>query len=336
MNQRWFVWLILLLSIAAIPAGYFGRESAAQREESDSDDSSSSLFNTMKYKDRIQVIKLSGMIIDAGDSSSLLSSTTGSARSCMKQLRKALKDDKIKAVLLRINTPGGTVPTSQEINSLVQAVRNKGIPVYTSMSDMAASGGYYVACATDRVFAQPGTLTGSIGVIMNGMNLKGLGDKLGIAPETIKSGKFKDIASPYRPMTPEERQLLQTLIMESYEQFVTAVATGRKMKVDQVKKIADGRIYTGAQAKKLGLVDEMGGYDACLEALQKACMEKYKLDKKLPVDDKTSEGLLSSILDSAADGSLVPGAFTSRTPEDLILQEVLTSRLTRQPLWMVP
>ncbi|HEY9787605.1 MAG TPA: signal peptide peptidase SppA [Candidatus Obscuribacterales bacterium] len=326
-NQRWFVWIILLLCVAAIPIGFVGRKSGAARLKDD--DVSPFSSSTYKYVDHIQVIKLSGMIVDKPDP---LISAGASAISCVKQLRKAAKDEHVKAVLLRINSPGGTVSTSQELNEAVSLLREKGKIVYSSMSDLAASGGYYVACATDRIYAQPGTLTGSIGVILSLVNVKGLADKLGLQPEVIKSGQFKDIASPYRAMTPQERQLLQNLIMDSYDQFVTAVAKGRKMKVDDVKKIADGRIYSGRQAKQLGLVDELGSYDDALDALQKACMEKFQLKEELPVNDKPAGGLLSQIAQLTE--SMAP-AKPSLCAESFILPDFMRGQFYKQPLWLM-
>ena len=195
-------------------------------------------------------------------------------------MRKALTNNKVKGILLRVNSPGGTVPTSQELYEAVLKLKEKGKPVVVSMGDVAASGGYYVSCAADRVVANPGTLTGSIGVIINLMNFKGLADKIGVTPAVIKSGEFKDIASPYRPMTQAEHDILQALIMDSYDQFTTAVSKGRKLPIETVKKIADGRIYSGRQAQKLGLVDELGTYSDAIAALQKICKERYSLKEK--------------------------------------------------------
>ncbi|MBX9942008.1 MAG: signal peptide peptidase SppA [Candidatus Obscuribacterales bacterium] len=281
-----------------------------------------------KYKDRIQVIKLSGMIIEKADAG-LLSSSTGSASSTLKDLRKAAKNDKVKAVLLRINSPGGTVPTSQEIYEAVKELRKKGKPVVVSMGDMAASGGYYVACAADKIYANPGTLTGSIGVIMNLMNFKTLADKIGVEPDVVKSGLYKDIASPYHRMTKDERQILTDLIMDSYDQFTQAVSEGRKLPIEEVKRIADGRVYSGRQALKLKLVDELGTYSDALNNLQKTCREKYNLKSDLAVEDAGSDNFLSSLLES---NSLVPVQgkpdLTELVPVDL------TPALTKQPLWL--
>ncbi|HND07571.1 MAG TPA: signal peptide peptidase SppA, partial [Candidatus Obscuribacter sp.] len=247
-NQRWFVWIILTLCVLAIPVAVLTQGLASAPAAKDGN--GSGLMT--KFKDRIQVVKLSGMIIDKADSG-LLSSSAGSATETLKDLRKAIKNDKVKGVLLRVNSPGGTVPTSQEIYEAVKELKKKNKIVVVSMGDMAASGGYYVSCAADKIVANPGTLTGSIGVIMNLMNFKALADKVGIEPEVIKSGLFKDIASPYHKMTKEERQILTDLIMDSYDQFTQVVAEGRALPIEEVKRIADGRIYSGRQAKAIKL-----------------------------------------------------------------------------------
>ena len=173
-------------------------------------------------------------------------------------LRQATKD-KVKGILLTVDSPGGSAGASQEVYDEVRRIKEQQhIPVVCSMGDIAASGGYYIAAAADEIVANRATLTGSIGVIMYMFNAKGLFDKIGIAPEVIKTGPFKDIGSPYRAMTPPERELLQNLINNTYEQFLGDVAKGRKMTVEQVKALAGGQIYTGEQAQKLKLVDTLG------------------------------------------------------------------------------
>ncbi len=334
-NQRWFVWIILLLCVAAIPAGLIEHKNPAEKQ--DDSDSSDFIVSKLMKKDRIQVIKLNGMIIDKPEAS-IFSGKSGSSGACIKALRKAANDEKIKAVLIRMNTPGGTVSTSQEITDAVAAVKAAGKPIYVSMSDLSASGGYYVASAADKIFAQPGTITGSIGVIMNLMNFKTLGDKVGIASVVIKSGPFKDIASPYRAMTDEEKNILQAMIADSYDQFVTAVAKGRRMKVEDVKRLADGRIYTGRQAKKNGLIDQLGGYDDALDDLQSECMKKYSLKDKLPVDDKGESSILGTLLESANKTDMfshVPHHLNSAIAADEIVSDYLMNKLYKQPLWML-
>ncbi|HVP57302.1 MAG TPA: signal peptide peptidase SppA [bacterium] len=170
------------------------------------------------------------------------------------------RDDAIKAVIVRIESPGGVVAPAQEIYEALKKLRSQGKPVVASMGSVAASGGYYVACGADSIVADPGTLTGSIGVIMSFPNTQELFKKLGIDVQVVKTGEFKDTGSPTRPMTTEEKQLIGELIGDVYDQFVTVVATERRMSLDAVKKIADGRVLTGRQAYRLGLVDRLGGY----------------------------------------------------------------------------
>lgn len=335
-NQRWFVWIILILCVAAIPAGLMEQKDQTEAKDVDAD-GQDFFVNKMLKKDRIKVIRLEGMIVDKTDSS-ILPAKTGSASSCTRALRKAAKDERVKAVLIRMNTPGGTVATSQEITEAVEAVKAAKKPVYVSMADLSASGGYYVASAADKIYALPGSITGSIGVIMHLMNFKSLGEKVGIADVVIKSGPFKDIASPYRAMTDEERNILQAMISDSYDQFVTSVAKGRRMKVEDVKKLADGRIYTGRQAKKNGLIDELGGYDDALDALQEVCMKKYNLKDRLPVEDKADASFLSNLLESANGTNLFTQnhfRINSGFAAEDIVSDYFMSKLYKQPLWML-
>lgn len=326
-NPRWFVWLLLILCIVAIPVGLLGRK-ASDNLSSDGDADGSDM--TTPFTDRIQVIRLNGIIVDKQDSS-LLGDGDG-ASSVIKSLRKAVADKHVKAVLFRVNSPGGTVPTSQEIADQILALKAKNKPVVVSMSDVAASGGYYVAAAADKIVAEPGTITGSIGVIFNSMNLTGLADKFGVKPEVIKSGQFKDIGSPFRAFTPQDRAILQALIADAYDQFVQAVASGRKMPLEAVKKIADGRIYTGRQALKLGLVDQLGGYDAALDSLQSVCKERYQIKAKLPVEDVSGGGLLSSLF------GFKKGFKFSLDHTDItstLVPEFMSARYYHMPLWVM-
>lgn len=178
----------------------------------------------------------------------------------MAELSEARKDPRAKAVLLRMNTPGGSTGATQEIAEEIDRIRSAGKPVIVSMGDTCASAGYWLASKGDYIFASPATITGSIGVYMDYTNVSDLMDKLGIKNEKIKSGAHKDILSMYRPMTDEERQMLQAMVDDIYEQFVHTVADGRRMEVSKVKSFADGRILTGRQAQDLGLVDAMGNY----------------------------------------------------------------------------
>ena len=177
---------------------------------------------------------------------------------------KDLRDSAgIVAVVLRIDSPGGAVAPSQEISDTIWQLREKK-PVVASLGNVAASGGYYIASAANAIVADPGTLTGSIGVIMEFRNFAPLADKVGVSESVVKSGKFKDIGHPLRPMTDEEKALLQAMVDDVYGQFVAAVARGRGLDEAKVRAIADGRVFSGAQAKAEGLVDELGGLDAAV------------------------------------------------------------------------
>jgi len=189
----------------------------------------------------------------------------GDTRDVVEQLNQFGKDDAIKAVVLRIDSPGGGVASSHEIYAAVTDLKKKK-KVITSMGSLAASGGYMVACATDKIVANPGTMTGSISAVMHFANAEELLKKLGLKASAVKSGKFKDIGSPVREMTAEERALIQELVDDIYDQFLDMVARDRNIPKENLRKIADGRIFTGRQAQKLGLVDYLGdmGYAVTL------------------------------------------------------------------------
>jgi len=174
------------------------------------------------------------------------------------QLEDWADNGAIKAIVVHINSPGGGVAISQEIYDAVQRARIEK-PVVASMASSAASGAYYVACAADRIVANPGTLTGSIGVIMQFYTYGGLMDKIGLSMETVKSGELKDVGNPERTMTKKEELMLTSVVMDSYEQFVDVVAEGRNLEKEEVYPLADGSIFTGSQAYNLGLVDTLGG-----------------------------------------------------------------------------
>ena len=198
-------------------------------------------------KEKIALVEISGQIFDS--------------REIVRQLSKYRRDDDIKAILLRIDSPGGAVAPSQEIYDEVLRVRADNKKIYASMGSLAASGGYYIAVAADRIFANPGTLTGSIGVIMAFGNAEKLMEKIGLEPQVVKSGKYKDVGSPARKMTGEERVYLQRVVDDVHQQFIDAVAQGRNITPKEVRKLADGRIFTGRQALELKMVDEMGGLE---------------------------------------------------------------------------
>lgn len=324
-KNNWVVWLIVGMCVLSVPAGLFAQQ--ARNATKDGELSSWDL----KMKDRIAVINLTGMIQDRDEESIL--SLTGTTQSALKKVRKLIKDDKIKGLLLRVNSPGGTVAASEEIHQALKELHSKK-PLVVSMGDMAASGGYYISCTADKIYANYGTLTGSIGVIFRSVNFKGLADKLGVEPKVVKTGAMKDMNSPYMPYTEEQRKVAESIIFDSYEQFVKDVAEGRKMKVEDVKKLADGRVYTGHQAKANGLIDEIGGYEDAVAGLQALCKQKYGLSEDLPVDDKSDGSFLTSLFEVSArmlDRNSRPGAGMLAD----VMPESMSPRFYNQPLWVL-
>ncbi|MEW5762450.1 MAG: signal peptide peptidase SppA [Bacillota bacterium] len=210
------------------------------------------------YGDAVGVVRIEGVIL-GGEGGGLLGGALG-ADGIVEQLRAAADDPSIRAVVLRLNSPGGSAAASQEIGAEVDRLRRTGKKVVASMGDTAASGAYWIAAKADRIVANPATITGSIGVIIQTQHLVGLYQKLGIATETIKSGPHKDMGAPDRLLTPEERRIFQSMVDDIYNQFVTVVARGRKMDAAKVRQLADGRVFTGNQARELGLVDELGDF----------------------------------------------------------------------------
>jgi protease-4 len=207
---------------------------------------------------KIALIDVSGMLLNA-HGSTLFGDGENPVSLFRERLDAAADDRRVKAVVLRINSPGGAVTASDIMyRDLLNFRQKTGKPVIACMMDVAASGAYYLAMGSDWVIAHPTSVTGSIGVIMNMYNASGLLHMLGVSMDAIKSGKIKDIGNPARPMTEEERAILQAIVNDFYSQFVQVVVRGRHMPEEQVRKLADGRVYTGMEAKRLGLVDEVG------------------------------------------------------------------------------
>ena len=238
---------------------------------------------SLSLRERIGVIPIEGPITES--------------QQIIKQLVDFKKDERIKAIILRVNSPGGGVAPSQEIYREVR----KTIPtkkVVASMGAVAASGGYYIASAADKIVANPGTLTGSIGVIMEFVQLEDLLKKLGIGMEVLKSGEFKDIGSPHRRMSEREKELIRNLILEIQQQFVEAVAHGRNISVEKVQEIADGRILSGAQSKELGLVDQLGNFEDAVDLAKS--MAGIKGEVTLVYPKRTRAALWDLILHDAS------------------------------------
>ena len=194
--------------------------------------------------DKVALVKLEGLLI--------------TAEPVVEELNDYAEDSSVKAIVLRIDSPGGGVVVSQEIYNAVKNARKEGKKVVASMGTVAASGGYYVAAAADRIVANPGTLTGSIGVKMEFANIEKLLEKIGVRGMVVKAGEYKDVGSPFREMSAQEKKILQDVIDDVHSQFIKAVAEGRNMQEAEVRAIADGRIFTGRQALDLKLVDQLG------------------------------------------------------------------------------
>ena len=215
----------------------------------------------------VALIRVEGIITSGRGSSGLFGGGSVGSERVVDTLEAFRKDKRVKAGVIRIDSPGGSPAGSQEIYREIMRVRDGGKKITVSMGDVAASGGYYVASAADKIFADPATITGSIGVIMQTSDIHDLLNRVGIQMGAIKSGKYKDMGSPSRPMTPEERKILQNLSDDVYEQFISDVSIGRRkvMSKDEVRKLADGRVYTGRQALGLKLVDKLGTMEEALE-----------------------------------------------------------------------
>jgi len=196
--------------------------------------------------ERIALVRIEGIILDAKET--------------LEEITRYNENPSIKAIVLRIDSPGGAVVPSQEIYEEIKRIRAESKKkVVVSMGTVAASGGYYIASASDRIVANPGTLTGSIGVIMELANVAGLLEKIGVESIVVKSGTHKDIGSPFRRMGAEEREILQNVLDDVHNQFIEAVSEARGLEIGRVRRLADGRIFTGRQAMELGLVDDLGG-----------------------------------------------------------------------------
>lgn len=270
---------------------------------------------------KIAIFDVEGTIMDTGDQSSILSGvSTYNHRSFLDKLDMAAKDKDIKGVILRINSPGGGVLESAEVYDKILKVKAAGKPVYVSMGAMAASGGYYISAPADKIFASNETLTGSLGVIMHGYNYQKLAEKYGVKFETIKSGPYKDIMSPTREMTKEERKILQSMVDNMYNQFVRVIADGRGMSEKQVRKLADGRVYDGRQAKQVGLVDEIGRLDDTIASMKKDL--HIKNAQVIRYSDATS---LNSLLNMSA--QKVMGVDVEKAMLSKVLTSANSSRL---------
>lgn len=249
---------------------------------------------------RVAIVELEGIIVDAD--------------AIVRELREHQDNPAVRAVVLRVNSPGGVVAPTQEIFTAIQRLRRAKKPVVASLSSVAASGGYYVATAADRIYANPGTLTGSIGVVMQMANVEGLLKKVGVDYVVVKAGRYKDVGNFARTMTAEERRILQALLDDVYAQFVGAVAEGRGLDRETVLAFADGRIYSGQQARQLKMVDELGGLEEAIEAAAKLAGIPTRPKLIYPRRKFSLVDLIKSELGLGRMSSLLPALPPLKTP----------------------
>ena len=280
---------------------------------------------TVTVPDRVAVINIEGTIVCGADSKeNLFNQANGvTSGSIMKQIREAAADDSVKALLLRIDSGGGSATAAEEVGrELIRFKEEAKKPIVATMGNTGASAAYWIAaCASDKIYANATTLTGSIGVYMPYMNTEELFKKIGITSDKIKSGPYKDIMTNDRPMTKEEKEILQNIVDEIYDQFVYTVSAGRKMETSKVRAIVDGRIYTGRQAKNIGLVDELGDYYDALAAAGALAKIKPGKDGLPPVKEREKqqpwEYFLSAELANMIKGQLLQqlqSGFVGNTP----------------------
>lgn len=240
-------------------------------------------LSDLSFSDKIGVLPIDGAIFDSKET--------------LSQLVDFRKDEGIKVIVLRINSPGGAVGPTQEIyREIRKTVETK--KVIASLGGVAASGGYYIASAANKIVANPGTITGSIGVLMEFMRFEDLLNKIGIKLEVLKSGEFKDIGSPHRQLTQRDREIIDSLITDIQDQFVEAVANGRGLPLEKVNQIADGRVFSGARAKELELVDALGNFQDAIDVAKD--MAGIKGDATLVYPKKTGLELWESFLKGSA------------------------------------
>ena len=281
--------IVVVLCFLSLVLGFF----AIDKNESYVGDNKTNKKNIISNTNKIAVIELDGVI--ASSSENNFFAKEANAANMLRSLKLAKEDSEIQGIILKINSPGGTVAMSQNIYNQIMNIRENK-PVIAVMDDVAASGGYYIASAADRIIAQDGTLTGSIGVIFSFMDYHNLlTNKLNVDQVVIKSGKFKDIGSSTRAMLPEEKELMQNIVDDSYQQFLNAIRKGRiqrnscyevpkeDLTEENLIRYADGRVFTGIQAKQLGFVDETGDIDTAKIMIEKMTQQKFnnKLKAKL-------------------------------------------------------
>ena len=287
---------------------------------------------TVTVPDRVAVINIEGTIVCGADSKENLFQQANGVTSgtIMKQIREAAADDSVKALVLRIDSGGGSATAAEEVGrELLRFKEQTQKPIVATMGNTGASAAYWIAaCASDKIYANATTLTGSIGVYMPYMNTEELFKKIGITSDKIKSGPYKDIMSNDRPMTTEEKQILKNIVDEIYDQFVYTVSAGRRMETSKVRAIADGRIYTGRQAKNIGLVDELGDYYDALAAAGTLAKIKLGKDGLPPVKERERQQPWEYFL-SAESANLIKTQVLQQLPSGLLGAAPAVQNMTR-------
>ncbi len=326
--------IVIVLCLLSLFVGFFCIDKDTIYGISEKNINSKQLISN---SNKIAVMEMEGTIASSYETSFFSSQTD--APSLLKSLKSALSDNTVRGVIIKINSPGGTVAMSQNIYAQIMELKKKK-PVVVVFDDVAASGGYYIASAADRIIAQSGTLTGSIGVIFSFMDYHNLlSEKLNINPVVIKSGKHKDIGSGMREMTAEERKLMQTIVDDSYEQFIDAITAGRinrgdsysvakrDLSPDVLKANADGRVFTGRQAEKLGFVDAVGGMELAQKMIEKMAQEKFKNSLSAKLVNYNKKNYLSEYLTGISEyGAQDTVKLTDFIPKSMILN--------RKPLYL--
>lgn len=313
MNKRRWIAVLIAIGVALISLTGIAINSVNDSQEealssllSSQESLKESIITPGDSSQKIAKITIDGVIADTQDNN-LFSSSGYNHQQTLEMVKKIDNDDTVKAVLLEVNSPGGGVYESSELAKALKKLQAHHKPIYVNMKNMAASGGYYISAAADKIYASEETVTGSIGVIMSGMNYASLLDKLGVKDQTYKSGALKDMGSSTRTTTPEEAKVMQEHVDRAYSRFVDVVSKGRKMDIETVKKLADGRVYDGLQAKENGLVDEIGFEEDCLADLQ----NKYDLKDAQVIEYTTNTpNFLASWLNQAKTNLLKPQAST--------------------------
>ncbi|MGK9043467.1 signal peptide peptidase SppA [Mammaliicoccus vitulinus] len=259
--------ILVIGGIVVSAVGIF-MDDSLMKTATDSDGISESVQSGSDSSSKIVKLSVNGTIQDTGEEESLFSGGGYNHQAFLKQLDKIKKDKDVKGVLLEVNSPGGGTYESDEIHKKLEEIKAKDKKVYVQMKNMAASGGYYISTPADKIYAGSQTLTGSLGVIISSVNYAELADKVGVKDESVTSGKHKQILNPMKHMSKEERNIMQSIIDDSYKQFVDVIKDGRHMSESDVKKLADGRIYSAQQAKSNGLIDEIGYEDDAIKALR--------------------------------------------------------------------